>query len=534
MIINKTITLKTFGNRRLVYFDKLGYDISGEDFEIKIEDLNIGSREIVEVSCDYCYTLVNITYKEYLRNISGYINKYACCVKCGSSKAEEKSLLKNGVSHPMKLKETQEKTKKTNFEKYGVEFLMQSVEIREKSKETCLEKYGVDHISKSNHFKEKFKETCLENHGVEYPMMSVEIQEKSKNTLIENYGVDNPSKSKDIRNKVKSTNLDKFGNENYLLTDEFRRKSTITSVNRYGVDNYNTRIKSNLNPCTICYPINDQRSIKENELLEFIKLNYCGEIISNYRDKLQIDIYLPELNLGFEFNGLYFHSEKFKDNNYHLNKTNYFKNLDIRIIHIWEDDWSFKQDISKSMIINLLGKNTKKIFAIKCVIKELKTVTDFLNNNHIQGVDKSIKKIGLLHNDELVSVMTFNKLEGRKKLPESEWNLSRFCNIINVNIIGGASKLLNYFIREYKPTRIISYADKDWSIGQLYHTIGFTNILESKPDYKYIINNKRSNKQNFKKKDLGIQDKMTESKFMINNVIYKIYDCGKMKFEKLI
>ena len=490
-----------------------------------------------------------------------------------------KKLIENGVSHPMKLKETQEKTKKTNFEKYGVEFLMQSVEIREKSKETCLEKYGVDHISKSNHFKEKFKETCLENHGVEYPMMSVEIQEKSKNTLIENYGVDNPSKSKDIRNKVKSTNLDKFGNENYLLTDEFRRKSTITSVNRYGVDNhmksdifrenrfsitrdinyikyrfcgtstmickdghefdikidnYLTRIKSNLNPCTIFYHINDQRSIKENELLEFIKLNYFGEIISNYRDKLEIDIYLPELNLGFEFNGLYFHSEKFKDNNYHLNKTNYFKNLDIRIIHIWEDDWSFKQDISKSMIINLLGKNTKKIFARKCVIKELNTVTDFLNNNHIQGVDKSVKKIGLFHNDQLVSVMTFNKLEGRKKLPESEWNLSRFCNIINVNIIGGASKLLNYFIREYKPTRIISYADKDWSIGQLYHTIGFTNILESKPDYKYIINNKRSNKQNFKKKDLGIQDKMTESKFMINNGIYKIYDCGKMKFEKLI
>jgi hypothetical protein len=38
MIINKKIILNTFGNRRLDYFKNLGYDTSGDTFEISIEN----------------------------------------------------------------------------------------------------------------------------------------------------------------------------------------------------------------------------------------------------------------------------------------------------------------------------------------------------------------------------------------------------------------------------------------------------------------------------------------------------------------
>ena len=69
--------------------------------------------------------------------------------------------------------------------------------------------------------------------------------------------------------------------------------------------------------------------------------------------------------------------------------------------------------------------------------------------------------------------MTFDSFEGRKKMEESGYNLSRFCNKLGYNVIGGASKLLNHFIKTYKATRIVSYADKDWSIGSLYYTLGF-------------------------------------------------------------
>jgi hypothetical protein len=83
--------------------------------------------------------------------------------------------------------------------------------------------------------------------------------------------------------------------------------------------------------------------------------------------------------------------------------------------------------------------------------------------------------------------MTFNQFEGRNKMKIYEWNLSRFCNKLDYNIIGGASKLLKYFIKSIKSKRIISYADRDWSLGELYYKLGFDMLYETDPDYKYII-----------------------------------------------
>ena len=123
--------------------------------------------------------------------------------------------------------------------------------------------------------------------------------------------------------------------------------------------------------------------------------------------------------------------------------------------------------------------------------------------------------------------MTFNNREGRKLT--KDWNLSRFCNKLNTSVIGGASKLLNFFIKNWNPLRIISYADRDWSDGNLYYKLGFEMIKMSDPDYKYIKNGKRRHKSNYKKSNLNTN--LTESKEMERRNIQKIWDCGKMKFE---
>ena len=94
------------------------------------------------------------------------------------------------------------------------------------------------------------------------------------------------------------------------------------------------------------------KDVRKNILDMSQRINSLNEQFISYRDSLEIDVYLPELKIGFEFNGLYWHSEECKDKNYHLNKTNYFKEKGIRIIHIWEDDWDFKRSIIESQIKN--------------------------------------------------------------------------------------------------------------------------------------------------------------------------------------
>jgi hypothetical protein len=297
------------------------------------------------------------------------------------------------------------------------------------------------------------------------------------------------------------------------------------------VDNFYARIKQNVSLCTICNPINDLRSQAEKSIQDFILSIYSGKVINSYREKYEIDIFIPDLGLGFEYNGLYWHSETNKDKNYHLNKTKYFESRNIQIIHIWEDDWVSKPEIIKSQISNLLSKSNK-IHARKTevkVVSDADEVRKFLNNNHIQGYVSSNIKLGLYYNNELISLMTFDNFEGRKKMEQGGWNLSRFCNRVGCSVVGGASKLLNNFIKKYEPIRIVSYADRGWSNGNLYKKLGFSLIKESNPDYKYIKEGKRLHKGRFKKSKLKYNS--TESEYTKSIGLLRIWDCGKLKFE---
>ena len=491
--INIKVNPKNYKNLLKYKFSKIG-DI----IEIDICDLSKNSHLIVECACDVCGNKKNIQYKSYISSMKKY-NYYTCSPKCAVNKNEM-----------------------TNFLNIGCLYPAQDIAVRDKYKKTMLIKYGVDNSLKLDGVNKK----AIEN------SKSINSKEKRKNTNLIKCGYDNISKSDFFFSKTK------IGNDNNFI--EYLKDNICSFMcnNKHTFEisttNYHNRLNAGISLCTICNPIGESKSIKEKELLEYIKSIYSGEIINSYRDILEIDMYLPELKLGFEFNGLYWHSNKFKDKNYHLNKTEYFKEKGIRIIHIWEDDWTLRKDIIKSQINNILSLNIQSIFARKCFIKEVsvKESKSFLNDNHIQGSVSSKYKIGLYYKDELVSLMTFNSSEGRKKMELSGYNLNRFCNKCGINVIGGASKLLSYFVKNYDVKRIVSYADKDWSVGNLYYILGFTNVGGNGPDYKYIVDNKRVHKSRYKKSKLKTE--LTESKQMEKDGFLKIYDCGKLKFEKKI
>ena len=469
-----------------------------------------------------------------------------------NKKREETIKEKYGVENVFQLDEVKEKSKKTNLEKYGNEIFTKTTQYLEKTKSTNREKYGSDWQLQSDHIKNKVKNNNLEKYGVEWTLQLGEVKDTIRKTNFEKYGYPNAAQNKSIYDKIIKTNLEKYGTNSPNQSDEFRLgKFILTNHPNYikyisgGIslfkcdcdENHNFKIKSYLftsryknktSLCTICNPIDDKKSIKEKDLLRYIKSIYNGEIISGYKDKLEIDIYIPEYNIGIEFNGLYWHSELYKEKNYHIDKTNYFKEKGIRIIHIWEDDWDNKCNIIKSQILNFLNNTQNRIYARKTIVKEVnnKLSKEFLSKNHLQGNVNSSIKLGLYYNEELVSLMTFDHFEGRKKMKKDEWNLNRFCNKLNNVVIGGSSKLLKYFINNYNVKKVISYADNDWSDGNLYKVLGFNKLYESGVDYKYIVDNVRKHKSNYRKSKTNISESKLD--------LLKIYDCGKIKFEKVL
>lgn len=519
------------------YFIKNRIDLYTQiiEYTSEISDLKFKNKvwHWVNERPDYILCACGTRVSHHMNWMDGY-KKY-CSSKCSANSQDAK-----------------EKAKETLMLKYGVDHYSKTDEYVEKVKKTSLEKWGVDNYSKTEDFVNKSKSTFLSKYGVDSYTKTQEYLDKSKKTCVSKYGVDNYVKTDEYRNKFRSTCLDRYGVEHIFKSDFYRVKnfgiSKNTSYIKYlgdglsqfscedcgqlfeiKTDDYYGRKRSGNKLCTVCNPISSLNSIKESSILEFIKSIYDGEVVGNWRNKYEIDIYLPGLNIGFEFNGLWWHSDRYKDKYYHIDKTNHFESLGIKIIHIWEDDWIYRQNIVKSQISNSLKLNGIKIYARKCIVKEISHIeaSQFLEDNHIQGHVKSFIKLGLYHCDDLISVMTFDHFEGRKRMLNTEWNLSRFCNKLGLNCVGGASKMLRFFMYKWNPTRIISYADRDWSTGGLYEKIGFEKVYLSKPDYKYIIGDKRVHKSNYRKSLMKREE--SESEYMKD--VPKLWDCGKIKFE---
>ena len=136
------------------------------------------------------------------------------------------------------------------------------------------------------------------------------------------------------------------------------------------------------------------------------------------------------------------------------------RNNGYKLIHIFEHEWINKQTIIKSKLKALFNVEQERIYARKCIIKEIsnKEKNEFLNQFHIQGEDKSKVKLGLFYEEELVAVITFGKPRFNKNY---EYELIRYAT--SKHVIGGATKLLKYFERNYKPKSIITYADRRFS-----------------------------------------------------------------------
>jgi len=287
---------------------------------------------------------------------------------------------------------------------------------------------------------------------------------------------------------------------------------------------------------------NESTSSKgEKELSDFIEsLNI--DILRNDRtlldNRLELDIYIPSKNLAIEYCGIYWHSEIHKDKDYHLNKLNMCISKGIDLITIFEDEWLYKKDIVKHRLSYILNIDKNTIYARKCKVKTInnKEMRQFCDKYHIQGSSSAKIKLGLFYGDELVSIMSFAKQslsKGNKNFDNNVWELSRFCS--KYTVVGGAGKLLSHFKKHYEWDKIISFADRRWSIGNLYNTLGFSFVGYTKKNYWYI--NRKTRKKirehrfKYRKDKIGHLGEGTEWDIMQSLGYTRIWDCGNMKFE---
>lgn len=296
--------------------------------------------------------------------------------------------------------------------------------------------------------------------------------------------------------------------------------------------------------CISCFPRESGTSLEEKELLSYIKSIYDGEILENCNSVLpgfELDIYLPELKIAIEYNGLYWHSVNSANNRLpkHIdNKFRYGHKEGVSILTIFSDEWINKKEIVKSRLLSRLSTTLKPIHARKCTIQHISSElkNNFLNCYHIQGKDISRHRYGAFFNNELIAVMTFTKTNMVKGGDGSTVELNRFCIKSGIRVTGIAGKLFKAFIKEHKPSSIISFSDNRWGDGKLYQALGFSLVAQTPPTYYYTNDYKhRTHRSVFMKhkltKSANYSPEKTEFDIMRLDGWDWIYDCGSTKWK---
>ena len=438
-------------------------------------------------------------------------------------------------------------------ERYGTDNVMQIKEVKEKHKQTCIEKYGVDNVFKSDIIKEKIRQTNRDNLGVDYPMQSKFVRNKSIETCLNKYGVEYTGQILDAIEKSKLTFKQNFINQhpNFIDYDE---DNIIHKCVNCKCDNctdkifeipkyvYYLRTKLQTELCTKLNPVVGYSEFSNSKT--FIEL-FVIELLDTYNIKyhtnnrkqiypLELDVYIPSKNIAIECNGVYWHSDKYKDQKYHYNKFIKCQEQGIQLISIWEDQVINNPEKVKSIILSKLGIYEKRIYARNCIIKEVpsKECNSFLEKYHLQGKTNGSIRLGLYYNDELISIMMFGK--GRKCMNSKiGYELYRYCCKEGIQVVGGASKLFKYFLKEYKPESIESFSSNDISNGNLYQQLGFEKVSDS-VGYWYVDKEmNRYHRYKFTKYSLvneGYDSSKTEFEIMKERGFYRIYDSGQTKW----
>jgi G:T-mismatch repair DNA endonuclease (very short patch repair protein) len=469
-----------------------------------------------------------------------------------------------------------QKAKSTNLQKRGVEFSLQDPTVREKGKKTLLDRYGVDNAAKSEEVMEKIKETNQQRYGASWGLSNKEVREKITETFKQRHGVEHPSQIPEVRRRAEETTLQRLGVRFAAQSEEVQQRLQDKMMEKYGLK---WASQAHMTPESLSKlndpgwlktanetkslteiskelgvgdktvgdyfkrhgiePIYHYRSSGEVDVASFLKELGIEDFKCNIRGVIgnrELDIYIPDHQVAIEYHGIYWHSENVSPDN----RTKHFRlwrkcdEKKIRLYQIYEHEWDNPQKrlIWESIISSALGI-ADSIYARKCSVVELETkqAKNFYEANHLQGAAGASVHLGLIYGGELVSAMSF-------RFEDGQMELVRFCSLLGLRVVGGASKLLSAFCEKWQVDEIVTFSDNRYSNGALYQKLGFTVDGLVRPRYVYVHGNTREEKhrRSFQKKCLhrilpDYDPALSEWENVQRSQWMRLWDAGKVRWK---
>ena len=545
--------------RKLTYRQRTGYDSPAQNPEV-LKKMEHTTK--LRYGVEHPMQNDDVKNRAKATNIKKYGKEWYTQTEEYTERVRLTSEDKYGAQWPTQADEIKSKTAATNIKRYGHANPMQNEDIQSKVRNSNQESTGYEYPLQNPESLKKMENTNLEKYGTKYPMQNLDIKAAMQNTMFEKYGTYNADNQKTfVTSNMADASRGKYLREFHENPRGYIKKyfdcppSTFELAKHLGILHTSVGVLIHRYGCEdlIRYKI----SHMEFEVSMFLR-EICPEIkilhgVRNIISPYELDLYLPDYKIAIECNPTVTHNSSvpFLDSDspippgYHKMKSDMCREKGIFLFHIFGYEWTYKKDIILSMLRNLIGKSERSIYARNTYVDELNydDCKSFLDCNHRQGATSDPIRYGLYTKDtkELVSVMTFGKVRniiGKSKndnIDDNYYELVRFCNRLNTSVVGGASKLFKYFLKQYHPTEVRSFSDCAHTRGNLYEALGFKKSHLSKPGYVWVdsisdIAYSRINaqKQNIKRflHDDSIDLSMTEREIMEQHGYVRVYDSG--------
>lgn len=430
--------------------------------------------------------------------------------ECGCVKEDRADSIR--ARTPEQKKAAADTYRETMQRRYGVDNVFQLESIKNKSKETNLEKFGTEYASQSAVVKEKTEKTNMDRYGTTCSLLSEGAKIKADQTNLERYGTIYPTQNAAVIEKTKATNLDRYGVANTFEYEPFKEKAKQTMQERYGVDNISQLHLSEYTKSIIHNPEEFRKFCtgksfeRVSDLLKDVSAVHIGALARQYdcievfafgkgsiyqsqvEDWLtslgitfvrnnrsiispkEIDIWMPQFNLGIEIDGLFYHSEIAgnKAPSYHYDKQEAAIQAGVRLVQVFTDEWMFRPDLIKSIILSKIGL-LHSINVSECNVEKIEwdRAQTFLGEHHISGAGRQGDAYALVRDDEIMMVMTFGENE-----------LIRYAQSISIN--GGMERLVHHAMVDLGIVSLTTILDRRFYSGASLGEIGFvqTGVID--------------------------------------------------------
>lgn len=287
----------------------------------------------------------------------------------------------------------------------------------------------------------------------------------------------------------------------------------------------------------------------QNEVADFIERLCVGhEVIRDSKSVLsgfrQLDIFVKDLNVAIEFNGVFWHNSDIGihgssplPRNYHQNKTAECAAKGIRLIHIFEDEWTCHRKLCESKLRKLLCPSPVwRIPAEDCIV-DLDISQDFkekfIGKYTFYGQnDGSSWQCALRYSGHVIAMLTAAKARNDKK---HDWQIMNYAEINSATVSGGFKTLLDAFINAVNPKSVCMNTPSDWNApGDFSGCMDFVGIKGPRLYWAHDgirVNGAAISPANAKAKLLEYDSAKTFRENMNLNKYYRIYDSGTMQFE---